>query len=202
MNLLIIIGNPNPGSFSNAIAGVVSETLQKNGHDVIIHDLYAEGFNPVLPVGELSKDASLESTIKFHCEEVAIADGIVIIHPNWWGSPPAILKGWVDRVLRQGVAYTFKVNDSGEGVPVGLLRAQAVVVFTTSNTPDKREKSVFGDPLENLWKTCIFDFCGVKNFQRRNYGVMVTSTPEERKSWLEDVRKVVTTTFKEETHGG
>ena len=98
-------------------------------------------------------------------------------------------------MLRQGVAYAFKVNDAGEGVPVGLLKAQAVVVFTTSNTPEKREKAVFGDPLENLWKTCIFDFCGIKNFQRRNYGVMVTSTPEERKSWLDDVRKVVSASF-------
>ena len=195
MNILVVVGNPNPGSFCSAISGVVVEALEKNGHTVTSHDLYAEGFNPCLPVGELTRDAGLEPVIRKHCVEAANADGIVIIHPNWWGQPPAILKGWMDRVLRQGVAYAFKVNDAGEGVPVGLLKAKAALVFTTSNTPDEREKAVFGDPLENLWKACVFDFCGVKSFRRRNYSVMVASTLEQRKAWLDDARSLASSIF-------
>ena len=93
--------------------------------------------------------------------EIAQAQGIVIVHPNWWGQPPAILKGWVDRVLRPEVAYRFREGDAGDGVPVGLLKAKAAVVFTTSNTPRERELASFGDPLETLWKNCIFGLCGV-----------------------------------------
>ena len=55
--------------------------------------------------------------------EISVADGVVIIHPNWWGQSPAILKGWVDRVIRPGVAYEFLEDDKGEGVPCGLLKA-------------------------------------------------------------------------------
>ena len=109
--------------------------------------------------------------------------------------PPAILKGWVDRVVRPEVAYRFEEGDGGEGVPVGLLKAKAALVFNTSNTPEYREHEVFGNPLENLWKTCIFDLCGVKEFHRRNFTVVVTSTAEERKGWLEETAALVERTF-------
>jgi len=195
MKILVIIGNPNLGSFSHAIGDVVKIALNSNGHEVLSHDLYAEGFDPRLPAGELVKDAVLDPVIRRHCGEAVSVDGIVIIHPNWWGQPPAILKGWVDRVLRQGVAYSFQTNDAGEGVPMGLLKAKSAAVFTTSNTPDEREKVVFGDPLENLWKKCIFDFCGVTNFRRRNFSVMVASNTEQRKAWLEEARGIVLKMF-------
>ena len=117
------------------------------------------------------------------------------MHPNWWGQPPAILKGWIDRVIRPGVAYEFLEGDSGEGVPIGLLRAEMAVVFNTSNTPQAREVSAFGDPLETLWKNCIFGLCGVKGFSRRMFGVIVTSTAEQRAAWLNEVTETIDRCF-------
>jgi NAD(P)H dehydrogenase (quinone) len=115
----------------------------------------------------------------------------VIVHPNWWGQPPAILKGWIDRVIRVGVAYEFEEGDSGEGVPIGLLKAETALVLNTANTPEERELQVFGDPLERLWRDCVFDLCGVKRFYRKMYRVIVTSTLEQREAWLRDVREIV-----------
>ncbi|HEY3309224.1 MAG TPA: NAD(P)H-dependent oxidoreductase [Desulfuromonadaceae bacterium] len=129
---------------------------------------------------------------------MAAADGIIIIHPNWWGQPPAILKGWVDRVIRPGVAYEFVEEDSGEGVPRGLLRARAALVFNTSNTGKEREMEEFGDPLETIWKNCIFGLCGVENFYRRTFGIIVTSTLEQRKEWLIEVKGIVRRHFPED----
>jgi len=91
--------------------------------------------------------------------------------------PPAILKGWIDRVLRPEVAYRSSKGDQGEGVPVGLLKAKAAIVFNTTNTPDERERKIFGDPLEALWKKCVFDLCGVRKVHRRTFAVVVTSIP-------------------------
>ena len=119
------------------------------------------------------------------------AEGIVVVHPNWWGQPPAVLKGWVDRVFRPGVAYRFEEGDGGEGIPIGLLKARAAIVFNTANTPDAREQSVFGDPLESLWKRCIFDLCGITTVHRRTFGVIVTSTAQQRQVWLHDVGELV-----------
>jgi putative NADPH-quinone reductase len=153
--------------------------------------LYAEGFDPILPYEEIPKGAQLAPVIKKHCDEIIEADGIVVVHPNWWGQPPAVLKGWIDRVMHLGSTYEFSEGESGEGIPIGLLKAQIALVFTTSDTPRKRELEVFGDPLEVLWKKCIFDLCGVDKFYRKNFEVIVTSTLEQRKAWLEKVQKIV-----------
>jgi NAD(P)H dehydrogenase (quinone) len=195
MNISIILAHPNPGSFNHAIANMAADTLRQNGHKVTLHDLCQEQFPPQLSTAEFQKDAKLEPEVARHCGEIASADGIIVVHPNWWGMPPAILKGWIDRVLRPDVAYRFVEGDTGEGVPVGLLKARAAIVFNTANTPDERERKAFGDPLETLWKNCVFDLCGVKNVQRRTFTVVVTSTPQQRATWLAGVRETVAQSF-------
>jgi putative NADPH-quinone reductase len=195
MIVSVILAHPRKGSFNHAIAEAAVGQLEANGHRILFHDLYAEEFDPVLPHDEIPRDAPLPPTIAQHCSEIASADGIVIVHPNWWGQPPAILKGWIDRVIRPGVAYRFREGDAGEGVPEGLLVAKAALVFTTSNTPLEREMAVFGDPLEALWTRCIFAFCGVEDCRRRNFGVVVTSTRADRRAWLEEVRELVHDAF-------
>ena len=191
VRISVILGHPRKKSFNHAIAERVVQTLLRNGHAVCYHDLYEEDFDPNLPCEEIPKAAPLAPAIERHCAEISVADGIVIVHPNWWGQPPAILKGWIDRVLRAGVAYEFAEGDNGEGIPVGLLKAKAALVFNTSNTPRARELQTFGDPLETLWGKCIFDLCGVENFNRKMYGVIVTSTLEQREVWLRDVQETV-----------
>ncbi len=201
MQLSIILAHPNQDSFNHAIAQVVLATLRENGYGVILHDLYAEKFDPLLPADEIPREAALPPDLEVHCREIMAADGLIIVHPNWWGQPPAILKGWVDRVFRPGVAYRFLEGDQGEGVPVGLLQARAALVFNTSNTASERELRVFGDPLERLWKNCIFDLCGVKTFYRRTFSIVVTSTATERQRWLEEVAAAVTRYFPGDKRG-
>ncbi|MDF1593986.1 MAG: NAD(P)H-dependent oxidoreductase [Desulfobacterales bacterium] len=187
MNISVILAHPRKKSFNHAIAQCVVDQLTLNGHKAFFHDLYDENFDPILPHHEVFADAELTPEIDAHCREIGSAEGIVIVHPNWWGQPPAILKGWVDRVMRPDIAYQFMDGDNGEGIPNGLLRAVAAVVFNTSNTPPQRESDEFGDPLQTLWQNCIFGLCGVRNFHRRNFAVMVTSTPSQRTAWLEEV---------------
>ena len=195
LKISLILAHPNPESFNHAIARTGRQTLERLGHQVHWHDLYAEGFDPCLPADEIDREVPLPKFLGDHCREFSQADGIIIVHPNWWGQPPAILKGWIDRVLRPGVAYQFLEDDGGEGVPLGLLRAGAALVFNTSNTPRPRELAVFGDPLETIWKNCIFALCGVSNFCRKNFEVVVTSTPARRAAWLKEVEEIVTRYF-------
>jgi len=195
MNILVVLAHPSPESFNHAIASTVLEQLGKDGHAVNFHDLCAEGFDPLLPAQEIPKGATLDEGLSLHCRQLAEADGIVIIHPNWWGQPPAVLKGWIDRVIRPGVAYEFLEGDSGEGVPNGLLRARTAMVFNTSNTRPEREAKVFGDPLETLWKNCVFGLCGVRDFYRRTFSVVITSSEQQRKEWLAEVSHEVSLRF-------
>ncbi|MBU1234338.1 MAG: NAD(P)H-dependent oxidoreductase [Proteobacteria bacterium] len=191
MKISIILANPHKASFNHAIAATAVEMLHENGHSICFHDLYREKFDPLLSVEEILKDASLPPEIEKHCEEISTADGIIVVHPNWWGQPPAILKGWIDRVIRPGVAYEFLENDKGEGVPHGLLKAKSAIVFNTSNTETNREINIFGDPLETIWRNCIFDLCGVTDFYRKMFNIVVVSSEKQRKEWLEEVRKTV-----------
>ncbi len=191
MNISVILAHPNPDSFNHAIASTAVHTLTANGHDVRFHDLYQERFDPMLPFAEFSRQAALPIEIEQHCKEISEADGIIIVHPNWWGQPPAILKGWIDRVIRPGVAYEFLEGDKGEGVPQGLLKAQSAIVFNTSNTQTQREMDVFGDPLETLWRNCIFGLCGVSRFYRKTFNIVITSNESQRRQWLAEVSKII-----------
>jgi NAD(P)H dehydrogenase (quinone) len=193
MLALIVIANPNPTSLSHAMAMVAQKTLSEHQYELAIHDLYAEQFDPVQPAGEAANTTSNDQLIEQHCSELSRADLILIFHPNWWGQPPAILKGWVDRVFRLGTAYDYPQGVSYDGVPTGLLRARQAFVFNTSNTPVGRETALFGDPLEALWKNCIFGLCGVDNVVRRMYAPVSGSTSEQRSKWLTEVQELVET---------
>ncbi len=188
MKVLVVLSHPRRESFNHAIAETAVAALRENGHDVQFHDLYEERFDPVVPFAEIRRGALLPPIVETHCRELEQCDGIVIIHPNWWGQPPAILKGWIDRIVRVDVAYRFAENDAGEGVPIPLLRARKALVLNTTDTPAERERREFGDPLDTIWRNCILKYCGVTSIVRRVYGVVVTSRPSERQSWLADVR--------------
>ena len=187
MKVLVVIGHQHQGSFCHALARAVVEEAEAAGHEVVFHDLYAENFDPILPHGEITGDAELDPAISRHCDELLAADMIVMVHPNWWGQPPAILKGWIDRVFRQGTIYRF----GEDGKVASEIAGSAALVFTTSNTPREIELEAFGDPLQNLWENCIFGLCGITNFTRRNFESVIMSTPEERKQWLVDLRETV-----------
>lgn len=191
MKVLVVIAHPNNSSFNHGISKAVIEKLKGKGHDVIFHDLYDEAFDPVLPGEEIPTDSQPSPEIKKYCDEIVSSGGIVVIHPNWWGQPPAILKGWIDRIFRFGIAYEFKEVDGAEGVPAGLLNDKTALVINTSNTPMGHEIKEYGDPLETLWRKCIFNFCGVKTFHRKMFASVVMSTADERKKWLEEVEDLV-----------
>jgi NAD(P)H dehydrogenase (quinone) len=196
VKISVILAHPDKKSFNHAIAEKAAAALTENGHAVVFHDLYREKFPPLIPAEEIPRNAKLPRIISRHCAEIAAAEGIIIVHPNWWGQPPAMLKGWVDRVLRPGIAYKFEEGDTiGAGELIGLLKAEAVLVFNTSNTSEERETNVFGDPLELIWKNNMLISCGVKKYYRRTFRVVVASTPEKRAEWLEEVREMTAGCF-------
>lgn len=184
MSILIVLAHPRPGSFNHAIARTLRETLEAAGKTVILHDLQAEGFDPVYTAGEMPRDATVPAAIAQATREVLEAEGIIVIHPNYWSGPPAILKGWLDRVLRPGVCYRFQTGADGKGYVQSLIAARAGLVITTANTPDEVDRAVYGDPLENFWQKCVFGFFGVPRFKRLSFSPVIVSSPEQRAEWL------------------
>ena len=195
MNVSLILGHPRPDSFNHAIAETARATLRAHRHAVAFHDLYGERFDPLMGAAESLTRLSDDPLVERHCAEIARAEGIIVVHPNWWGGPPAIVKGWIDRVIRPGVAYDMVPGDGGEPAPVGRLRTATALVITTANTPPERERDLFGDMLEVLWRRCIWGLSGVPRIERIAFSVVAASTPEMRTTWLEQVRAAVARHF-------
>lgn len=195
MNILVIFAHPYNKSLNYAIYQRTLGALEKNGHDVITHDLYAENFDPVLKGFEAASDEPpKDEVIKVHAKHLTWADGIIIIHPTWWGQMPAILKGWVDRVIKNGIAFTFREDEDGNEKRVRLVKLKKALVINTANSSAEREASL-GDPLRNLWGKSVFSFLKVKDFHRKVFRIVAESTYEERVSWLDETEALIDTLF-------
>jgi putative NADPH-quinone reductase len=191
MKVSVILAHPYEKSFNHAIYQTVLGTCEKAGMQVFAHDLYQEGFDPVLTKDELGKLPTSDNLVDQYTRELLESDVLVFIHPNWWGQPPAILKGYIDRVIRPPHAYDFPENDSGGGLPIGKLKGKIGIVFNTSNTPEERENTYFHDPLEHIWIKCIFGFCGIDRYYRKMFRVIANSSLEDRRKWLSEVQEVI-----------
>ncbi|MET8629457.1 NAD(P)H-dependent oxidoreductase [Kitasatospora sp. NPDC004669] len=186
----VYLAHPRPGSFNHALYEAVVDELRGRGCEVRAHDLYADGFAPLLTAEETGTVADAGATadpqIATHRAEVATLDALVLIHPNWWGMPPAVLTGWVQRVLAPGVAYKLGTAD---GEPAGLLRAGRALVLNTSDTPEDREREEFGDPLERIWAACVLPYVGVTEVRRTVFRTVTDSPAAERAEWLRQARE-------------
>ncbi len=191
MKFIVTVATPSVDSFNYAIARQAVSFLETAGHIVIFHDLYREPFSPLLAQEEIPREAILDEGLAAYCREVTEADGIVIVHPNWWGQPPAVLKGWIDRVFRPGTAYEYEGEPGKVGTVTGLLTGKTAVVFTTGDTDEATERDYFRDPLDTLWKRCVFGFCGIEDVVRKHFSIIMISDEKQRKHWLEEVSETL-----------
>ena len=201
MRIVSLIAHPRPASFCHAVSERARAALAALGCEIIHHDLYADGFDPCLTAEEaysigdtLEKalSAASDSTLRKYRTEIASVDGLLVVHPNWWGKPPAILAGWLDRVLVPGVAYRLP---SADGLPEGLLAIKIALIFNTSDTPAEREKNELGDPLELMWGRCVLPYCGVETYRRHVFRPVVGSSDEQRANWLAEAATISQTAF-------
>ena len=185
MKALVVVSHPSAESFNHALADAVRGTWTSLGCDVAFHDLYREGFQPLLTAEEHRGVPSLDPVVQAHIARLRESDLLAVVHPNTWGAPPAMMKGWIDRVFAEEAAFTFaKGTDQGDE-PIGLLKLRAALVLNTGNTVAEREQHHFGDPLDRIWRRCILNFCGVEEVSRALFGVMATSSPDQRAAWLQ-----------------
>ncbi len=190
MKASVILAHPYKESFNHAVFNRVCGSLAECGVAVRSHDLYAEGFDPVLTGSELGREPSSDPLVRQYADEMMESDLLFFIHPNWWGQPPAMMKGYIDRIIRPPYAYDMP-DDAPGGLPVTTMDGKYGIVYNTSNTAEERENNYFGDPLELIWKQCTFGFCGIEKFHRRMFRIVSDSTETERMQWLETVESDV-----------
>lgn len=178
MKTLVIFAHPKPTSLNAAIKDTVVEALKKRGDSVEVRDLYALNFNPVLQFDGSGKDEVLVEQ-----KYIADADEIVVVNPIWWFSMPAMLKGYIDRVLTYGFAYAYGDN----GVD-GLLKGKKItIVNTAGGTQESYAGGGFDVALNRTIAQGIYAFCGL---EIANYYIahnVMQSSDEERAKQLSEI---------------
>jgi putative NADPH-quinone reductase len=201
LRIFSLLAHPRDNSFCHALSKRARDALEAEGHQIDHHDLYAEDFDPRLTaeeaysIGDTLEEVlsrSEDPVVARHRDGISNADGLLVVHPNWWGKPPAILAGWLDRVLVPGVAYRLQTAD---GLPEGLLSIRKAVVFNTSDTEAERERLELGDPLELIWGRCVLPYCGALDYERHVFRPVVGSSYPQRQDWLEETARISRNAF-------
>lgn len=188
MRLLAVLSHPFAGSLGAALLEAVREGADSGGHVIRVIDLNAEGFDPVLSAEELAGYADpdkIPDDLRPHVEALDWAEGIVFVHPTWWGGVPAILKGWLDRAWRPGRAFHAT---NGIGLKPGLTQVRVMVEVTTTAAPrwlDAYTNTAGRRTLFRSMRTCT----GLRTRTRRIalHGIDGT-TDAQRRAFLGKVR--------------
>lgn len=180
MNILIINGHPNPDSYCSALCKAYARGANKAGHNVSVLHLHELTFNLNL-TGGYSKDTKLEADVIFSQEKISWANHIVVVHPVWWGSVPALLKGFFDRVLLPG--FAFKYRKEGQ-LWDKLLSGKTASIIYTADTPVFIYRYLFLSPSVNMVKNRVLGFCGIKTKKVVCVAPIRKSTQEFRERWI------------------
>ncbi|GHE03076.1 NAD(P)H dehydrogenase [Defluviimonas sp. 20V17] len=133
MRALIVYCHPREDSFTAAVRNTVTARLAAAGAEFRLLDLYARGFDPVMDAAEhgayLDAPAN-RAPVAADVEALLWADTLIFIYPTWWYGLPAMLKGWLDRVLLPDVAFLMP-GPGQQGIRPGLTRITRLGVFTT-----------------------------------------------------------------------
>jgi len=177
MAYLIVYAHPNTCCFCPKILEVVKRRLNQTKQSYELIDLYALKFNPVLPEKEhyTAGNHKIGADVKKFQEQIKIADHLIFIYPIWWGSMPAILKGWFDRVLTPGFAFEYE-----SGLPKRLLKNKKATIFTTSGGP-RAYYFLTRHCNQKLIKRDILWFCGIKSLVYQIYSARKLTLEQELK---------------------
>lgn len=186
MNTLIVFNHPYEGSYCNAILDSVTRGLQKANHEIDIIHLDKDGFNPVMTAQDLKafRDKQpVDTKVIEYKKRLEKADHLVFIFPIWWELMPALMKGFIDKVIFPGVAYDY-VNGSNTKMKPLLTNIKGVTVVTTMNTPKVLYRLIFGNAVKKAIMTGTFWKLGYRNRKWISYNMVKQVSDEKRKSWL------------------
>lgn len=183
MKIYILLGHPNVNSFNGRIAGAYAEYARRAGHEVRVHNLGEMQFNPILRMG-YSQTQALEPDLVEAQQNILWCDKWAIIYPVWWGSMPALLKGFFDRTLLPG--FAFKYHDKGPFWDK-MLKGRRAELISTSDSPSfwlslkYRNSDFYSIKTATLW------FCGFSKIRTFRISSLRTKDEQYRNKQIERV---------------
>ena len=184
--ILIINGHPDKESFCFELAKRYKKGVGTSGADCKLVNLIDLNFSPLLKYG-YRKRTELEPDLKNIQNDILDADHLVFVYPTWWGTQPALLKGFIERVFLPDFAYKHRKNSVFWDK---LLTGKSARLIVTMDTPKWYYNFVYKKPGHNSMKKGVLNFCGVKPVKITTLTPVKLSNKEKREKWLKQVEKI------------
>jgi 1,4-dihydroxy-2-naphthoate polyprenyltransferase len=183
LRVLLILGHPRESSFGAALFDAFRAGAVEAGVDLCEIRVSALSFDPDVHYSS-PNDQPLEPDLRDAQASIAWAEHLVLVYPTWWGTAPARLKGFLDRVLTPG--FAFQHDADGGWTP--LLRGKTAQLLTTMDTPSFVYRWMYGSPGYRAIARATLGFCGVRTVRKTRFGPMITATDDLRAAWLAHAR--------------
>ena len=198
---LIIFNHPHEGSFCSAIRDVVKSGLRKGHHSCKVINLDKDQFNPVMREQDLlafklrgQQDLTIadgiDPIVLRYKKKLEWAERIVMIFPIWWMTMPAMIKGFIDKVIFPGIAYRM----DGNNLKSTLTSLKQVVIISTMNTPADIYRDEFDNSLEGSLIKGTFNKIGIHDIKWISLNKVVQSGDEKRWVWLDEIETMFSQT--------
>jgi putative NADPH-quinone reductase len=180
--ILILDAHPATGSLVGALAKSYLEGAQEAGHAVRARALRDMSFDPILHEG-YRRVQELEPDLAGAQQDILWCEHLVIAYPTWWGQPPALLKGFLDRTFLPGFAFKYRENSSFWD---RLLAGRSARVLVTMDAPPLYDGLFYGG--RRLMKRAVLRFCGFRPVRSSAFGSVKGSSDGARARWVEKAR--------------
>ena len=182
-NIVVIVGHPDSSSYCASLAESYVKAATEEGHEVKLFKLGETNFDPILHHGYHERQ-ELEPELVVIREAIMWASHLVYVYPIWWGSIPALLKGFFDRTFLPGYAFSYRKDSVWWDK---LLAGRSAHLIVTMDTPPWYYRWVYGMPGHKQMKITILEWCGVKPIKITSFAPLRNSTTEQREKWRQKV---------------
>jgi len=193
MRHLIIYAHPNENSLNHQLLTTVIETLESRNQEIVVRDLYATGFDPVLSLADMQgqRMGKVADDIQVEQDYISWAEQITFIYPIWWTGLPAMMKGYIDRVFSYGFAYRYD-----QGIQKGLLTGKkAVILNTHGKSHEEYQQSGMDKALSLTSDLGIFTYSGFEIIRHFFFDKADKASSENIEQW----KKQITNTYQPAT---
>jgi putative NADPH-quinone reductase len=192
MRVVVVVAHPDPSSFNHAIASTATTSLSKAGHQVTVLDLYDEAFRAQMSKSEWlayhSERPLLDPMTERHAEIVKQAEALIFVYPTWWSTMPAILKGWLERVMVPGVGFVF---DEKQRVRRGLTHVRRIVGISTYGSRRLYVKAIHDNGRRTLMRALRLNTAILTRRSWLSMYQLDTCTATQRASFLRRVERTM-----------
>lgn len=186
MKTVIVYNHPYKKSFNHAILERIVSTVQSTGNEVDVIDLDEDQFNPVMSTEDLAafvNQKPVDQASIGYIKRLKEADHLVFVFPIWWELMPAMMKGFIDKVIFPGGTYEYAKN--GIKMYSQLPKLQSATIVTMMNTPKPFYKVVYSNAIQRAMVRGTLKLSGMKNVKWISMNMVKMASDKKRQKWLD-----------------